>query len=64
MLRRTQLGIDRPDFAGRTGHDLDVLLGDPIRRAVSSGLLDDDARRVRFTREGLFLADSVLCDLL
>ena len=28
------------------------------------GLLEDDGRRVRFTREGLFLADTVLCDLL
>jgi len=27
-------------------------------------LLDDDGRRVRFTHDGLFLADSVLCDLL
>jgi oxygen-independent coproporphyrinogen-3 oxidase len=64
MLRRTRLGIDRPDFAARTGSDLDTLLGDPIRRAVARGLLEDDGRRVRLTREGLFLADTVLCDLL
>jgi oxygen-independent coproporphyrinogen-3 oxidase len=64
MLRRTQLGLDRGDFATRTGFALDVLLGTPIARAVGLGLLEDDGRRVRFTREGLFLADSVLCELL
>ena len=35
-----------------------------LARYVADGLLQDDGRRVRFTREGLFLADSVLCDLL
>lgn len=64
MLRRTVLGIDRDDYSWRTGFGLDALLGDPIRKAVSRGLLEDDGRRVRFTREGIFLADSVLCDLL
>jgi oxygen-independent coproporphyrinogen-3 oxidase len=64
MLRRTQAGMDRDDFATRTGFDLDLLLGAPVRKAVSMGLLEDDGRRIRFTREGLFLADSVLCDLL
>ena len=64
MLRRTQTGIARDDFSARTGFDLDALLGEPIRRAVARGLLDDDGRTLRFTREGLFLADSVLCDLL
>jgi oxygen-independent coproporphyrinogen-3 oxidase len=64
MLRRTQLGIERGDFDARTGFDLEDLLGEPIRRAVGHGLLEDDGVRVRFTGEGLFLADSVLCDLL
>jgi oxygen-independent coproporphyrinogen-3 oxidase len=64
MLRRTQLGIDRPDFARRTGFDLDALLGPLIARHVGRGWLEDDGRRVRFTREGLFLADSVLSDLV
>jgi oxygen-independent coproporphyrinogen III oxidase len=63
-LRRTEIGIDRTDYATRTGFDLDALLGDPIRRAVGHGLLEDNGHGVRFTREGVFLADSVLCDLL
>lgn len=64
MLRRTVLGIERPDFRLRTGFDLDALAGPVLARHTAAGLLEDDGRRVRFTREGLFLADSVLCDLL
>jgi oxygen-independent coproporphyrinogen-3 oxidase len=64
MLRRTRLGIDRADYRDRTDHDLDRLVGPALRRSVARGLLDDDARQIRLTREGLFLADSVLADLL
>ena len=35
-----------------------------LARYVARGLLEDDGRRIRFTREGLFLADTVLCDLV
>ncbi len=64
MLRRVRLGIDRADFLRRTGADLDALAGPALPRHVAGGLLEDDGRRVRFTREGLFLADTVLCDFL
>jgi oxygen-independent coproporphyrinogen III oxidase len=64
MLRRTAAGLDRDDFARRTGFDLDRLAGPAVARALTRGWLEDDGRRVRFTREGLFLADSVLCELL
>lgn len=64
MLRRTRVGIDRPDFALRTGFDVDELAGDTLRKYLGRGLLEDDGRCVRFTREGLFLADSVLSELL
>ena len=64
MLRLTASGLDRQDFARRTGFVIDSLAGPVIVRFVASGLLEDDGQRVRFTREGLFLADTVLCDLL
>ena len=64
MLRRTQVGIRRDDYRLRTGFDLDSLLGEPIRKAVRMGLLIDEGSSIRFSREGLFLADTVLCDLL
>src|SRR5579864_1314491 len=64
MLRRTVLGIDRADFVSRTGYELDALAGATLERHVAQHLLADDGQRVRFTLEGLFLADCVLCDLL
>ena len=64
MLRRTIGGLDRDDFTRRTGFDLDTLAGPTIAKYVERGLLEDDGRRVRFTPDGIFLADSVLCDLV
>ena len=64
MLRRTIVGLDRDDFLRRTGFDFDSIAGDALPRHLAGGLLEDDGRRVRFTREGLFLADTVLGDLL
>lgn len=64
MLRRTQVGLDREDFESRTGFNLDLLAGEAIAKHRRNGLLDDDGRRVRFTHDGLCLADTVLCDLL
>ena len=64
MLRRTITGLDRTDFLRRTGFDLENLAGSTVAKYVERGLLDDDGQRLRFTREGLFLADTVLCDLV
>lgn len=64
MLRRSKLGIDRVDFHHRTEHDLDELAGPAIEKHVRGGLLVDDGRSVRLSREGIFLADSVMADFL
>lgn len=64
MLRRTRLGIDRDDYRRRTGFTVDALFGDLVARFVDRGLLEDSGQRVRFTREGLFLADIVLRELV
>lgn len=64
MLRRTVQGLERADFRRRTGHDIDALAGASVERSVRRGLLDDDGKRLRLTRLGVFLADSVMCDLL
>ena len=64
MLRRTLLGLDREDFRSRTGFDVDALAGDAIERNVRNDLLEDDGKRIRLSREGLFLADGVMCDFL
>ena len=64
MLRRMALGLVRDDFRARTGFDLDRLVGREVAKHVAGGLLEDDGRRIRLTPEGVFLADTVLCDLL
>ena len=64
MLRRTAQGLDRAEFARQTGFEFDDLAGPALFKHRAGGLLDDDGARVRFTRAGLFLADTVLCDLL
>lgn len=64
MLRLTRSGIDRADFSRRTGFALDALAGDAVTRFVARGLLEDDGRRVRLTGEGIFLADTVMCEFL
>ena len=64
MLRRTIVGLDRGDFHHRTGYEFDDLAGEALPKHRDGGLLEDDGQVVRFSREGLFLADTVLCDLL
>jgi oxygen-independent coproporphyrinogen-3 oxidase len=64
MLRRTRTGIERDDFLRRTGFDLDALAGPAIARFRARGLLEDNGESVRLSREGLFVADRVLCELL
>jgi oxygen-independent coproporphyrinogen III oxidase len=63
QLRRTQ-GIVREAFLEQTGHSLDELAGDAIARHVHLGLLVDDRRSVRLTREGKYVADAVIEGLL
>ncbi|REK18008.1 MAG: coproporphyrinogen III oxidase family protein [Planctomycetota bacterium] len=62
-LRRLE-GIEREDFSSRTGFDLDALVGKPLERMTELRLLDDDGRRVRLTREGLFVSDAIWPEFL
>ncbi len=57
-LRRLE-GIERTDFAGRSGFEIDELVGQELRRFVDLGLLVDDGCRVRLSREGLFVSDAI-----
>jgi oxygen-independent coproporphyrinogen-3 oxidase len=57
-LRRLD-GVERDWFFGKSGFEIDVLVGEPLRRATSAGLLEDDGRRIRLTREGLFVSDAL-----
>ena len=64
MLRLVEAGLVRDDFLTRTGFSIDALAGDAVRRFVGKGWLEDDGRRVRLTGEGVFVADTVLCEFL
>jgi oxygen-independent coproporphyrinogen-3 oxidase len=57
-LRRLA-GVERAAFAAQTGHEIDALVGEPLARMVAHGLLEDDGRNVRLTREGLFVSDAI-----
>ena len=57
-LRRLE-GVDRPQFAERSGFDVDALAGEPLRTMVAHGLLSDDGRQIRLTRAGLLVSDAI-----
>ncbi len=62
-LRRIA-GIERATFLDSTGFDLEALAGVAIARHAASGLLESTSARVSLTREGRFLADTVMQDFL
>jgi oxygen-independent coproporphyrinogen-3 oxidase len=62
-LRRME-GVDREWFAARSGFRLDELVESPLREFIAAGLLADDGQRVKLTREGLFVGDSIWPELL
>ena len=64
MLRRTELGIERNAFYQRTGYQIDALASTAIERFVTEGYLEDHGDFLRLTREGVFVADRVLCEFL
>ncbi len=57
-LRRIR-GVDRSEFADRTGFDIESLVGPEISRFVNRGLLQWRGNRLCLTREGLFVSDSI-----
>jgi len=67
-LRRIE-GVDRAWFAARTGYTVDALAGGELQSLIEHGILEDDiledgGTRVRLTREGLLVSDSIWPRLL
>lgn len=62
-LRRLE-GISRTTFLERTGSNIDEYAEQTIGRFVAQGLLDDDGNKIRLTREGLLISDSLWPELL
>jgi len=57
-LRRLE-GIDRAEFARETGYRAEDLGGEALRHYVEMGLLEMTATRLRLTRRGLLVSDSI-----
>jgi oxygen-independent coproporphyrinogen-3 oxidase len=62
-LRRIE-GVARGAFRSRTGYDIDDLVAAPLRKFFDLGLLADDGKQIRLTREGLFVSDAMWPELL
>ncbi len=62
-LRRLE-GVERANFARRSGFQVDQLAGAAIRKFVELGLLSDDGSRVKLTRAGLYVSDGLWPELL
>jgi oxygen-independent coproporphyrinogen III oxidase len=63
QLRRSE-GIARDRFLRQTGSELDKLIERPLAQLTSLGLLADDEETVRLTRQGKYVADTVIAELL
>jgi hypothetical protein len=48
----------------QTGIEIDALVERPVHRFVEQGLLIDDGNRIRLSREGLFVSDSLWPEML
>jgi oxygen-independent coproporphyrinogen-3 oxidase len=57
-LRRLA-GVDRQEFAWRTGFEVDDLAAREIGQFLERGLLVEEGGRLRLTRDGLFVSDSL-----
>ena len=60
-LRRVE-GLCRDDFRRRVGVSLDEFAAGAVERGVAAGWIEEAGRRVRLTREGRFVADTVMAD--
>ena len=62
-LRRLE-GVERDWFHRVTGYELDALAGPTIEQHVEWGLLEDNGKRVRLTRQGLLVSDAIWPEML
>ncbi len=52
-------GVSRAEFAEATGFQIDQLVGERLRQFVDLGLIEDRGDRLRLTRAGLLVSDSL-----
>jgi oxygen-independent coproporphyrinogen III oxidase len=61
---RRMCGVSRSEFRERTGFDVDALAAGALQKFVGLGLMVDHGDRIRLSREGLFVSDSLWPELL
>ncbi len=61
---RRRVGVNLADFTQQTGYTVEHLAGETIAKHIAHGWLERTPTHLRLTREGLFVADSVIVDLL
>jgi oxygen-independent coproporphyrinogen-3 oxidase len=61
---RRREGIIRCAYREQTGYDVDSLAGPALKRQVELNLLSDNGETIYLTREGKYVADSVIEQLL
>ncbi|MFQ5863465.1 MAG: radical SAM family heme chaperone HemW [Candidatus Brocadiales bacterium] len=64
MALRMTSGIKERDFASQTGFPLRELYGEVIDRVCKLGLMSMKRGKLRLTRKGLFVADSVMVEFM
>ena len=56
---RRRCGVDRLAFFQASGFEVDDLAKKPMQEWVAAGFAEDDGRRIRLTRSGMLLSDSL-----
>ncbi|OHB89924.1 MAG: hypothetical protein A3D13_05635 [Planctomycetes bacterium RIFCSPHIGHO2_02_FULL_40_12] len=64
MALRMTSGISRKEFFNRSGLDLTKLFGRQLNNLAQSGLINLDDQRIKLTRKGLTVADSVMMEFV
>ena len=64
MALRMTSGISRKEFTKRSGFDLNELFEKQLNNLTQAGLINFDDERVKLTRKGLSVADSVMMEFV
>ena len=64
MALRMTSGISRKEFTKRSGFDLSELFEKQLHNLTQAGLINYDDERVKLTRRGLSMADSVMMEFV
>ena len=64
MALRMTSGISKKEFFNRSGLDLTELFGKQVNMLTQAGLINFDDERIKLTRKGLTVADSVMMEFV